>query len=92
MSAVARFWLRLGRRCRLAFRFFGRSHAAQAALLRQSEHRYRTLVEQLPIGIYIDAPDASCTNIYSNPRVIEQKLMAFLPAKERAALESEQAA
>jgi chemotaxis protein MotA len=28
----------------------------------------------------------------SNPRVIEQKLMAFLPAKERAALESEQAA
>ena len=71
MSAVARFWLRLGRRCRLAFRFFGRNHAAQAALLRQSEHRYRTLVEQLPIGIYIDAPDASCTNIYSNPRLIE---------------------
>jgi chemotaxis protein MotA len=28
----------------------------------------------------------------SNPRVIEQKLMAFLPAKERAALENEQAA
>ena len=28
----------------------------------------------------------------SNPRVIEQKLLSFLPAKERAALESEQAA
>jgi CheY-like chemotaxis protein len=39
--------------------------------LRHSEHRYRTLVEQLPIGIYIDHPDDTCTNVYSNPRVIE---------------------
>jgi chemotaxis protein MotA len=28
----------------------------------------------------------------SNPRVIEQKLLAFLPAKERAAFEQESAA
>ena len=43
----------------------------QASLLRHSEHRYRTLVEQLPIGIYIDEKDDSCANIYSNPRIIE---------------------
>jgi chemotaxis protein MotA len=28
----------------------------------------------------------------ANPRVIEQKLLSFLPAKERAILEAEQAA
>src|ERR671931_1652022 len=63
MSAAARVWLALRRP-------FG-SRAKQASLLRHSEHRYRTLVEQLPIGIYIDEPDDTCTNIYSNPRLIE---------------------
>src|SRR5207244_2451889 len=43
----------------------------QAWLLRSSEHRYRALIEQLPVGMYIDEPDATCTNIYSNPRIVE---------------------
>jgi two-component system cell cycle sensor histidine kinase/response regulator CckA len=71
MAALARFWLALVRQCRRALGFFRRNQAEQAALLRHSEHRYRTLVEQLPIGIYIDEPDDTCTNVYSNPRVIE---------------------
>ena len=39
--------------------------------LRRSEHRYRVLVEQLPVGIYIDAPDTTATNLYSNPKIVE---------------------
>ena len=33
------------------------------------EHRYRTLVEQLPIVTYIDVPDASLANIFVSPQV-----------------------
>ncbi|MET1012170.1 MAG: PAS domain-containing protein [Actinomycetota bacterium] len=33
------------------------------------EHRYRTLVEQLPIVTYIDAPDASLENLFVSPQV-----------------------
>ena len=33
------------------------------------EHRYRTLVEQLPIVTYIDAPDESLANIFVSPQI-----------------------
>ena len=33
------------------------------------EHRYQTLVEQLPIVTYIDAPDASLENLFVSPQV-----------------------
>ena len=33
------------------------------------KHRYRTLVEQLPIVTYIDAPDASLENLFVSPQV-----------------------
>ena len=28
------------------------------------------LVEQLPVGLYLDLPDASATNVYSNPEIV----------------------
>lgn len=33
------------------------------------EHRYRTLVEQLPIVTYIDAPDESLANLFVSPQI-----------------------
>jgi PAS domain S-box-containing protein len=33
------------------------------------EHRYRTLVEQLPIVTYIDAPDESLSNLFVSPQI-----------------------
>jgi PAS domain-containing protein len=33
------------------------------------EQRYRTLIEQLPIVTYIDAPDETLTNIYVSPQI-----------------------
>ena len=39
-------------------------------LLRSSEHRYRMLVEELPVGLYLDLPDLSATNVYSNPEIV----------------------
>jgi PAS domain S-box-containing protein len=35
------------------------------------EQRYRTLIEQLPMVTYIDAPDESLTNLYVSPQVNE---------------------
>jgi len=43
-----------------------REHSRMGA----SEHRYRMLVEELPVGLYLDLPDASATNVYSNPEVV----------------------
>jgi PAS domain S-box-containing protein len=37
----------------------------------EAERRYRTLVEQLPIVTYIDAPDESLANLYVSPQVSE---------------------
>ncbi|HEU0248850.1 MAG TPA: EAL domain-containing protein [Gaiellaceae bacterium] len=37
--------------------------------LRLAEVRYRTLVEQLPLAIYIDRVDPSSSNIYSSPQL-----------------------
>jgi PAS domain S-box-containing protein len=39
------------------------SHAAEV------EQRYRTLIEQLPIVTYIDAPDESLANLYVSPQI-----------------------
>jgi diguanylate cyclase (GGDEF)-like protein/PAS domain S-box-containing protein len=37
--------------------------------LRGAEARYRTLVEQLPLAVYIDRIDASSSNIYTSPQI-----------------------
>jgi PAS domain S-box-containing protein len=39
--------------------------------LRRSERLYRNLVESLPVGLYLDAPDGSALNLYSNPALLE---------------------
>ena len=38
-------------------------------LLREAEARYRTLVEQLPLAIYIDALTDTATSLYASPQV-----------------------
>jgi PAS domain S-box-containing protein len=35
------------------------------------EHRYRTLIERLPMVTYIDAPDESLANLYVSPQIDE---------------------
>ncbi len=37
--------------------------------LREAEQRYRTLVEQLPLAVYIDRVDETSSNIYSSPQI-----------------------
>ena len=37
--------------------------------LRRAETRYRTLVEQLPLAVYVDRMDASSSNIYTSPQI-----------------------
>ena len=37
--------------------------------LRRAETRYRTLVEQLPLAVYIDRMDAASSNIYTSPQI-----------------------
>ncbi len=37
--------------------------------VRLAETRYRTLVEQLPLAVYIDRVDASSSNVYTSPRI-----------------------
>jgi diguanylate cyclase (GGDEF)-like protein/PAS domain S-box-containing protein len=44
-----------------------RKHADDA--LRRAEARYRTLVEQLPLAVYIDRVDRWSSNIYTSPQV-----------------------
>ena len=41
------------------------------AALGEAEERYRTLVEELPLAIYIDKPDATNTSIYASPRTVD---------------------
>ncbi|MDP9298841.1 MAG: PAS domain-containing protein, partial [Actinomycetota bacterium] len=36
--------------------------------LRQAEERYRTLVERLPVAVYMDAPDDLSTPVYISPQ------------------------
>ncbi len=41
---------------------------AAEELLRTAEQRYRTLVEQLPLIVYIDEADGLSTNLYTSPQ------------------------
>lgn len=45
--------------------------------LRASEEKYRTLVEQLPVVVYVLAPDEAQTLIYVSPQV--ESLLGFRP-------------
>ncbi|MGE5226995.1 MAG: PAS domain-containing protein [Planctomycetaceae bacterium] len=48
-------------------------------LLREAEHRYRSLVEQLPVALYTDAVDELSTALYVSPRY--EQLTGFSPAQ-----------
>jgi diguanylate cyclase (GGDEF)-like protein/PAS domain S-box-containing protein len=37
--------------------------------VRLAEIRYRTLVEQLPLAVYVDRADASSSNVYTSPQI-----------------------
>jgi PAS domain S-box-containing protein len=39
--------------------------------LGEAEERYRTLVEEQPLAIYIDRPDATNTSLYASPRTVD---------------------
>lgn len=39
------------------------------ASLRQAELQYRTLVEQLPLAVYVDRLDEESSNVYSSPQI-----------------------
>ena len=41
------------------------------AAQRQAEERFRRLVEELPMAVYTDKPDATATSTYISPRVVE---------------------
>jgi diguanylate cyclase (GGDEF)-like protein/PAS domain S-box-containing protein len=45
--------------------------------LRAAEERYRTLVEQLPLVVYIDEADADCTNLYTSPQT--RSMLGYAP-------------
>jgi diguanylate cyclase (GGDEF)-like protein/PAS domain S-box-containing protein len=45
--------------------------------LRVAETRFRTLVEQLPLVVYIDRLDESSSNIYSSPQI--ESLLGYTP-------------
>jgi diguanylate cyclase (GGDEF)-like protein/PAS domain S-box-containing protein len=47
--------------------------------LRAAEERFRTLVEQLPLVVYIDAIDDASSNIYSSPQV--EAMLGYSPAE-----------
>jgi len=45
--------------------------------LRAAETRYRTLVEQLPLAVYIDRVDSESSNIYTSPQV--EHMLGYSP-------------
>jgi diguanylate cyclase (GGDEF)-like protein/PAS domain S-box-containing protein len=49
--------------------------------LREAEERFRVLVEQLPLVVYIDAIDDASSNIYSSPQV--EAMLGFSPVEWR---------
>ncbi|HUI07519.1 MAG TPA: PAS domain S-box protein [Verrucomicrobiae bacterium] len=57
-----------------------RQHAEEA--LRESETRYRTLVEEIPAITYIAALDEASTTLYISPQV--EQVLGFTPADYRA--------
>ncbi len=54
-----------------------REHKLGEERLRAAEQRYRTLVEQLPLVIYVDAIDAVSSNLYTSPQV--EPLLGYAP-------------
>ena len=49
--------------------------------LREAEERFRVLVEQLPLVVYIDAIDDASSTIYSSPQV--EAMLGFSPVEWR---------
>jgi PAS domain S-box-containing protein len=49
----------------------------------EAERRYRTLIERLPMVIYIDAPDESLSNLYVSPQIEELLGRASGPTGEQ---------
>ncbi len=47
--------------------------------LRAAEEQFRTLVEQLPLVVYIDAIDDASSNIYSSPQV--EAMLGYSPSR-----------
>jgi diguanylate cyclase (GGDEF)-like protein/PAS domain S-box-containing protein len=47
--------------------------------LRRAETRYRTLVEQLPVAVYIDRVDEESSNIYTSPQI--EQMLGFSAAE-----------
>ena len=45
--------------------------------LRRAESRYRTLVEQVPLAIYIDRLDKVSSNIYTSPQI--EQMLGYTP-------------
>jgi PAS domain S-box-containing protein len=52
-------------------------YKAAGAALREAEARYRTLVEQIPAAVYVDAGEALGTPRYISPRI--QALLGYSP-------------
>ena len=47
--------------------------------LRQADARFRTLVEQLPLAVYIDRVDDESSNIYTSPQI--EPMLGYTPAE-----------
>jgi diguanylate cyclase (GGDEF)-like protein/PAS domain S-box-containing protein len=45
--------------------------------VRLAENRYRTLVEQLPLAVYIDRLDGSSSNVYTSPQI--ESMLGYTP-------------
>jgi diguanylate cyclase (GGDEF)-like protein/PAS domain S-box-containing protein len=45
--------------------------------MRLAETRYRTLVEQLPLAVYIDRVDAASSNVYTSPQI--ERMLGYTP-------------
>ena len=52
---------------------------AAEELLRTAELRYRTLVERLPLVVYIDEADTDCTNLYTSPQT--ETMLGYSPTE-----------